>query len=81
MTTAEELKSWFSREVLEGQDVGLDEETQLIELGLIDSITTIKLQTFVASRFGVEIPLKQLTAENLGSIRAITSMIERLQKP
>lgn len=75
MTIADELKTWISREVLEGADVGLDETTPLLELGLIDSMTIVKLQAFASAQFGVRIPHKELTPQNLASIKSIADLI------
>ncbi len=80
MSIAAQLQAWISRELLEGADVGLDESTPLLELGLIDSISIVRLQTFASTELGVQIPHRQLTPQNLSSIRSIADLITGLQR-
>jgi acyl carrier protein len=79
MTIAEQLIDWISREALEGADVGLTESTPLLELGLINSLTIVRLQDFASSQFGVRIPHVALTPQNLSSIRAISDLVAGLR--
>jgi acyl carrier protein len=78
-TTTDQLKEFVSRELLDGQDVGLTESTPLLELGLIDSMSIVLLQRFAQSTLGVDIPLADLTPQNLGSINAIRDLVERIR--
>ena len=75
----EQLIAFISKEFLEGEDVGLTETTPLLELGVIDSISIVLLQRFIQSNFGVEVPPAELTPKNLGTIRAICELVERLR--
>ncbi|MEO7734911.1 MAG: acyl carrier protein [Kofleriaceae bacterium] len=79
MTITEQLITWISREVLEGADVGLTESTPLLELGLINSLTVVRLNDFASSQFGVRIPHIALTPQNLSSIRAIADLVTGLR--
>lgn len=79
MTIAEQLTAWISREVLEGADVGLTESTPLLEFGLINSLTVVRLNDFASSQFGVRIPHVALTPQNLSSIRSIADLVARLR--
>jgi len=79
MTITEQLIAWISREVLEGADVGLTESTPLLELGLINSLTVVRLNDFASSQFGVRIPHIALTPQNLSSIRAIADLVTGLR--
>lgn len=72
------LRDYVGRELLEGNDADLDPTTRLIELGIIDSLAAVSLIAFVQERFGVEVPLEELTEDNLQTLTSITAMIERL---
>lgn len=75
MSTVDKLKNWFSQEVLEGQDVGLDDATHLLELGLIDSLTIVKLQQFIQAEFGVVLSHQHLTPQNLSTLKSIADVV------
>ena len=79
MNVAEKLKDWISRVALEGSDADLTDTTLLLELGILDSVTIVKLHKWIASEFGVDIPVQQLTPKNLSSIRTIAELVTRLQ--
>lgn len=76
---AEHAARASAREVLEGADVGLTDAPPLLELGLIDSLTIVKLQDFANAQVGVRIPHSELAPQNLSSIRSIADLVSGLQ--
>ncbi len=68
------LKTFFQTELLEGSGE-VDEQTQLIELGLIDSMSIVLLLGFASKTYGVEIPVNELTPAQLGTLPAIADLI------
>ncbi|HWO22077.1 MAG TPA: acyl carrier protein [Kofleriaceae bacterium] len=74
----EELRQLISRELLEGQDVGLDRETPLLELGLIDSLSIRMILKHVQDVFGLTIPVSALTPDNFRTLGTIGSLVARL---
>jgi acyl carrier protein len=68
----------IARELLEGQDVGLDRETPLLELGLIDSMSIRMIIKRVSDVFGVTIPVNALTPDNFRTLGTIGSLVARL---
>lgn len=53
----------------------LTPECDLIERGVIDSLTMMDLLTFVETTFGVPLDYDDLTPETLGTIDAISTLI------
>ena len=84
MATAEavtrELTEFVGKELLDGQTDGLNADTPLIEWGIIDSISLVTLIKFMASKFGVEAPVKGLSAKDFASIKSMTDYVLRLQQ-
>ncbi|MCC6750525.1 MAG: acyl carrier protein [Deltaproteobacteria bacterium] len=72
------LKAFIVKEMLEGNDEGLEAETPLIELGLINSISLMRLRAYVQREFTVKIPEEALTVSNLASLAALTRLVCQL---
>jgi acyl carrier protein len=53
----------------------LKEETQLITGGILDSISTLKLVTFLEDHFGIRIEAYEAGVEHLDTIRSIAKLV------
>jgi acyl carrier protein len=73
----ERVTAFIGSELLGGQDEGLDPTTPLLELGILDSFSTIKLLSFVEDELGITVPLEEVTAENLASIESFVECLVR----
>jgi D-alanine--poly(phosphoribitol) ligase subunit 2 len=56
-----------------------DADQDLIESGLLDSMTLIELLYAIEEEFTVELPLEDLDVELLRSVRGIASYVKKLQ--
>jgi acyl carrier protein len=77
-TITEALKGFISKEMLEGQDVGLSPSTPLLEWGVINSMSLAMLVSFIKERFGVQIPQNELKPANLKTIQMIADLVVRI---
>ena len=57
------------------RDLALDEN--LIEKGLLDSLSILKVVTFCEEQFGVTIADQDVVPDNLESVRAMAALVER----
>lgn len=73
-----DLTDFVSRELLEGKSEGLDENTPLLQWGIINSLSLARLVEYTERRFGVKVPPKDLVPENFQSLRAVTQLVSRL---
>lgn len=65
---------------LPGEDPrNLTDDTELKESGILDSLSTLKLVTFLEERFGVEFEANDLEAGNLSSIANIERLVAAKQ--
>lgn len=79
----ESLKEFVIRELLRGQGDGLDENTPLIELGLINSMSIMMIEAHIAKTFGVRVPMERLTTKTLANLKALAAVVQDVvaQKP
>jgi acyl carrier protein len=73
-----ELKVFFIREVLEGRDADFDAKTPLLEWGLLDSFSLVKVLGMIDQRWGISIPPAQLVPRNLQDLESIASLLMKL---
>ena len=59
--------------------VDFEQETSLIDAGLIDSLDIVAVVTDLMDTFDVQLGVDDLTPENFNSVDAICQLIERAQ--
>jgi len=70
------IHDFILREFLPGEDPGeLKDDTQLITGGILDSIRTLKLVTFLEDRFEIRIEAYEAGVEHLDTIRSIAELV------
>ena len=70
------VKSYILENCLPGEDPkNLKDDTELKESGILDSMSTLKLVSFLEERFGVEFDAGDLDAGNLASVGAIERLV------
>jgi acyl carrier protein len=72
------LKEWVSKELLEGQDIGLDETTPLLGWGVINSIEIARLVSYIEDQWGISVPEEMVVLGNFENLQAIASLITNL---
>ena len=70
------VHSYILREFLAGEDPAeLTDETPLITGGILDSISTLKLVSFIENEFHVVVEAHEAGVENLDSVARITKLV------
>lgn len=70
------VKTYILDEFLPGEDPSeLTDETPLITGGILDSISTLKLVTFLEERFGVVLEAHEAGADHLDTVGRIADLI------
>jgi acyl carrier protein len=72
------IRAFIAKQLLEGNDEGLDEHTPLLELGVVDSMGITELTTFLEAELGVAVPPEELNAANFSTIEALSALVGRL---
>ena len=60
-------------------DVDFENEQKLIDDGILDSFDIISIVSELNDHYGIEINVNDLEPDNLNSVQAIMSLVERLQ--
>ncbi len=70
---AAEIQGWLRENVTGGREVSPDEP--LIENGVLTSLQTVELVTFLEERFGIMVEDEEFDEENFGSVEAIANLV------
>jgi acyl carrier protein len=75
--TESSIKDFIMKEFLEGEDPNeLTSTTSLVSSGILDSLATLKLITFLEAEFGISVEPHEADEEHLETISAIAQLIE-----
>jgi acyl carrier protein len=73
--TVEVIRRFLVDELLEGSATSLTADTPLLEWGVLGSLSTIQLVSFIATRFGVNVPTEGIVGQNFKDINSIAALI------
>jgi acyl carrier protein len=74
----EEIRHYILTEFLPGEKpANLLDDTRLRTTGILDSMGTLKLVSFVEDRFGIEVEAHEAGVDNFDSIEDIASFVGR----
>ena len=68
------IRTWLQQNVTGGRDVANDEP--LIENGVMTSLQTVELVTFLEEEFDIMVEDDEFDEENFGSVDAIATLVE-----
>jgi acyl carrier protein len=75
-STEATIREYILREFLEGEDPGeLEDDTPLISSGILDSIATLKLVSFLEETFGIALAPHEADEEYLGTIGSMAKLV------
>jgi len=72
------LYEFVARELLDGEADELTPTTNLLALGVIDSLSMVSLRVFMERTFGVRLP-DGVQPEDFATLNALAEMIQRLE--
>jgi acyl carrier protein len=71
------LREYILENLLPGEDpANLSDDTELKESGILDSMSTLKLVTFLEEQYKVEFEAGDLEPANLASISALERLVQ-----
>ena len=74
--TRELVRAFILEHFLSGEDpTNLTDDTELKESGILDSLSTLKLVTFLEERFKIELEASDLDAGNLATVASIEKLV------
>ncbi|HEY1753833.1 MAG TPA: acyl carrier protein [Bryobacteraceae bacterium] len=73
----EEIRQYILAEFLPGETAAnLQDDTPLRTSGVLDSVSTLRLVSFIEERFGLEVQAHEAGVENFDSIDSIAAFIK-----
>jgi acyl carrier protein len=82
METADQIKETLKTYILktflpEENPEALTDDTPLVTGGVLDSLATLKLVSFLEERYKIELQAHEVDVENLNTISQIVSMLRK----
>lgn len=71
------VKTFIANELLYGDDQGLSYDTNLLDTGVIDSMSLLRLISFLEEHFQIQVPDEAVIPDNFRSLSAIESFLSR----
>ena len=73
-----EITGAVRRFIAQSVNIGdLDEDENLFESGIVNSLFAVQLMTFIEKTFGIEVGMDDLDIENFKSLSATTAFVRR----
>ena len=77
MTTKEKIRDFIASNFYVAAGSQLEDETSLLEEGIIDSTGVLEILNFVEQEFGIKTADAEILPENFDGIGRITAFVER----
>lgn len=78
MATNDVIREFIQNEIVQQTlEKPLDDNDQLVESGIVDSLGIMSLLSFLEEEFSIQIPSEDLSPENFASVATITTLVER----
>ena len=74
MDVRDRLRSYIAEELLDGE-VELSNDDNLLADGMIDSVSVVRLVSFIDSEYDFSIPHEDLTVENFRSVDSLATYL------
>ena len=75
------VKKYILEQFLEGEDPNaLTDDVPLMTSGILDSLATLKLVTFLEEKFDIAVEAHEADADNLNTLQLITDLVARKKK-
>ncbi|MCI0581162.1 MAG: alpha/beta fold hydrolase [Chloroflexi bacterium] len=71
---AEQLVAFTNHTILMDVSSGIDADTPILDMGILDSLSMVSLLTHIQTRFGVRIPDEEITPDNFETLRVLAEL-------
>lgn len=72
------VREWFLTELLDDSPPQeFDDDLDLRENGVLDSLSTLQFVAFLEERYGIEVEVDEAGPDNLGTVRRIVAYLAR----
>jgi len=75
------IKDYISKEVVTGSNRPvIDDETKLIESGILDSLSVLQVVMYIEDKFGIQAGPEEIVAENFETVSAMSRYVLSKEK-
>lgn len=75
------VKTYILDQFLPGEDPNeLTDDTPLMTTGILDSLATLKLVTYLEEKFDISVEAHEADSENLNTLELITDLVARKKR-
>ena len=75
------IKTFIRTELIYDDEKDFDENTNLIERGIIDSMSLVRLISFIEENYEIQVQDEDIVPENFSSLNKISNFIAERRKP
>ena len=75
------IKTFIRTELIYDDEKDFDENTNLIDRGIIDSMSLVRLISFIEENYEIQVQDEDIVPENFSSLNKISSFIAERRKP
>lgn len=72
------LGKYLTEIILETSDIDIEPDTPLLELGILNSLTTTRLVGFIREHFEIDIPAEEMVGENFKDLLSLSKLVAGL---
>ena len=70
------LSEYIKHEIIRNSNANLDENEDLVEAGILDSLRILQLVAYIEKTFGIEVPDEAVVFDNFHSLKAIVDYLD-----
>ena len=75
------IKNFIRTELIYDDEKDFDENTNLIERGIVDSMSLVRLISFIEENYEIQVQDEDIVPENFSSLNKISNFIAERRKP
>ncbi len=76
----EKIREFIQRDLISDPNVGIADDTPLLEWGLVTSLNIARLLLFVREEFSVRIGPEHVVGRNFCTLEAVTALVHRIKE-
>lgn len=73
----DKISNYIGNEILSGQDQLIAFDEDLLTSGILDSLSVMKLITYIEKEFNVQVSPSEMTVDNFITVNAISIFIQK----
>lgn len=77
MLSSEDIRNFLLKEVLKDPTLTIEDDQDLLISGLLDSLSVVRLASYLETSCNITIPPEDVIVENFGTLNSIVAYLKR----